>query len=178
VITPAYHRVRSHCLASLIPREQLTTDLGVRGSTPLGRANLFKDLRVCPANLAGNRKQIGSSARESGPFAHPRGCLIGIPYRPPRPFYRDRGLPSLTRPAHAREGQSPLPPQPPPDRPDRGPEPGAAGRIARSSAGSGPIWGRTRDRVPGVSPTGGLGSHRPRRGTRIDLNSAIVQQDQ
>jgi hypothetical protein len=30
----------------------------------------------------------------------------------------------------------------------------------------------------GVPPTGGLGSHRPRRGTRTDLNPAILQQHQ
>jgi hypothetical protein len=37
-----------------------TTDLGVRGSTPLGRANLFRGLDERAGNRPSNRKHIGS----------------------------------------------------------------------------------------------------------------------
>jgi hypothetical protein len=94
------------------------------------------------------------------------------------PGHLARSLSSLT--AHPTRARGKVPPldRPRPLRSSRSsPSPSPAGWIARPSAGSGRSRPRPGDRVPRVSPTGGLGSHRSRGGSPAEPFPGISKQD-
>ncbi len=122
------------------------TDLGVRGSTPLGRANPFNRLRPPSAGGTGNRKHIGSTDGRAGAQSGPLAPYPELP------------LPPIS----SRAREAPLaPPLPYPIAPHN--PLGSAPRAG--SPGPAPISGSLGVPEPGAggSPHRGLGSHNRRR---------------
>ena len=123
-----------------------------------------------------------SEARDTVSLGFAIVILLALPQPRAACSRPDRGPPRSPQPDTPRpraRGAIPAPcHSPPPDRPTRSPRPSAAGRIAKPSAGFGSHLGADAGGGPGLSPTGGLGSHRPRGGTRTEANSGIIQHDQ
>jgi hypothetical protein len=96
-----------------------------------------------------------------------------------QPPFGPKGSPRPDTPhAHAREGQAPLPPQPSAGSLRPSPRPGPRRPDREAQRGFRVPSGPDAGPGAGLSPTGGLGSHKPRGGTRTDPNPGILQRDQ